>query len=262
MFQSPGQIAFSIGPISLHWYGIMIGLGVLTAVIYASRELKRLGKSPDPLYDMGFWMILSGVLGARLYYVILQWELYSSNPVEIFQIWRGGLAIHGALIGGFLAFYAYCKIKKLNWLFFADLLVPGVILAQAFGRWGNFFNNEAFGLPTNLPWKLFIPEAFRPEEYETNEFFHPTFLYESLWNLLGFFILALLFRKIYKKETVSRSGLIFSSYLVFYSFGRFFIEWLRTDSLLVGPLRAAQLVSIILFIIGILGIFRWPKKRS
>lgn len=256
MFQSPGQIAFSLGPVSLHWYGLMIGLGILACAIYASRELKRFGKSADSLYDMGFWIILCGVIGARLYYVIFQWELYASNPLEIFQIWRGGLAIHGALIGGFIAFYGYCAIKKINWLFFADLLAPGIVLAQAFGRWGNFFNNEAFGRPADLPWKLFIPQAFRPENYENFEYFHPAFLYESLWNLIGFFVLAFLFRKIYPNGRISEkhSGLIFASYLAFYSFGRFFIESLRTDSLMLGPLRVAQLASVILFMAGIFGI--------
>lgn len=255
MFQSPGQIAFVIGPLSVHWYGLMIALGVLASVWYATYELKRRKKPTDVLYDMGFWMILAGVIGARLYYVIFQWDFYASNPLEIVQIWKGGLAIHGALIGGFLAFFAYCGIKKLPWLFYADVIAPGVILAQAFGRWGNFFNNEAFGRPTDLPWKLFIPESFRPKGLEASEYFHPTFLYESLWNLIGFFLLVVLTRKFQ-----NRQGIIFFSYLIFYSFGRFFIEGLRTDSLMLFSFRVAQIVSILLFAGGIFGLYRLKNR--
>lgn len=261
MFQSPGQILVQIGPLAFRWYGFLIGIGILLAIVYGVKELRRRGLNPDHLYDMGFWLVLAGVVGARIYYVIFQWGYYGKHLNEILMIWKGGLAIHGALIGGFLAFFTYTQMKKINWLMYADIIIPGVAIAQALGRWGNFFNNEAFGGPTSLPWKLFIPESFRPVDLKQFEYFHPTFLYESLWNIFIFVILIFLSRKLYGKQKEARPGFILFTYLIFYSIGRYFIEGLRIDSLLVGQFRTAQLVSLILFIVGMVG-FIWLKNTK
>lgn len=261
VFQSPGSILFQIGPLAFRWYGLLIGIGILLALVYGVKELRRRGLSPDHLYDMGFWLVLAGVIGARIYYVIFQWGYYNQHLNEILMIWKGGLAIHGALIGGFLAFFTYTRIKKLNWLMYADVIIPGVAIAQALGRWGNFFNNEAFGGSTNLPWKLFIPESFRPTDLKGFEYFHPTFLYESVWNLFIFIILVFLSLKLYGKAKEAHPGFILFTYLIFYSIGRYFIEGLRTDSLLVGSFRVAQIISMILLVIGIAGFLRLKQKR-
>lgn len=265
MFKSPGHLAFQIGPISVYWYGIIIGVGIVLSYIYALREAKRRGIEIKHIDNMAFWLILAGVLGARLYYVLFDFQYFIENPLEILAIWKGGLAIHGALLGGAAAYFTYIKIHKIHWLKYTDVIMPGVLLAQSLGRWGNFFNSEAFGRPTDLPWKLFIPFAKRPAGFETFEYFHPTFLYESLWNLIGFIILIFLSRKFFptshKLQATSSYGIILCAYLIWYSFGRFFIEGLRLDSLYFGSFRAAQGMSIVLFTIGLIGII-YIKRKS
>ena len=263
MFASPGHLAFQIGPISVHWYGIIIGAGIILAYFYALREAKRRGIEIKHIDNMAFWLILAGVLGARLYYVLFNFQYFSENPAQILQIWKGGLAIHGALLGGAAAYFTYIKIHKIHWLIYTDIIMPGVLLAQSLGRWGNFFNSEAFGRPTDLLWKLFIPFAKRPQGFEDFEFFHPTFLYESIWNFIGFIVLVFLAGKIFKANSGHSSyGIILCAYLIWYSFGRFFIEGLRLDSLYVGQFRAAQVISIILFVIGLVGLIYKSKKAS
>lgn len=246
MFQSPGSIALQIGPLAIHWYGVIIGVGIVLCYLYILSELHRRKLAEKPVDDMAFWLVLSGIIGARLYYVAFSWDYFGSYPMEILKIWKGGLAIHGALIGGGLAYLGYMWRKKLSWRGYLDIMLPGVLLAQGIGRWGNFFNNEAFGTPTSLPWKLFIPEQFRPAQYIDFAYFHPTFLYESLWDIAGFFLLVVLSRKL-----KMANGSIMALYLAWYSFGRFFIEGLRTDSLYLGPLRSAQLMSAVLFCTGV-----------
>lgn len=270
MFTSPGPIAFTLGPLTIHWYGILIGVGVLLCYGYVLRECKRRGRATasvatsgsglnsKSIDDMAFWVVLAGVLGARIYYIIFEWSRFAVNPWQVFQIWNGGLAIHGALIGGGLAVAYFAWRQKLPWLLYADIMSPGVLLAQAIGRWGNFFNSEAFGAPTSLPWKLFIPESNRPSGYGEFAYYHPTFLYESLWNFTGFVILICLARQ---KEIAARRGMTFFAYIAWYSFGRFFIEGLRMDSLYLGSLRVAQIVSAVSFFLAICLIF-WRKKSS
>ena len=196
----------------------------------------------------------AGIIGARLYYVLFNFSYYSAHAGEILQVWKGGLAIHGALIGGAGAYFLFVWRRKIPALLYADIMVPGILFAQALGRWGNFFNNEAFGRPTSLPWKLFIPEQFRPSQYADFSYFHPAFLYESIWNFVGVAVLVWMLRG------TRKNGKIFFLYLIWYSFGRFFIESLRTDSLYFGQLRAAQLASAVLFLGGILGLLILRKK--
>ena len=267
MFQSPGSIALQIGPLAIHWYGIVIGVGIVLCYLYILSELRRRGLTEKPIDDMAFWLVLSGIIGARLYYVAFSWEYFSVYPMEILKIWKGGLAIHGALIAGAITYAIYMWNKKLSWKGYLDIMLPGILLAQGIGRWGNFFNNEAFGTPTSLPWKLFIPEQFRPSQYIDSSYFHPTFLYESLWDIAGFILLAVLSRKWFPKgagiNAKIPNGSIMALYFIWYSFGRFFIESLRTDSLYLGPLRIAQLMSATLFCMGIfLLVFRRPSKSK
>lgn len=264
MFISPGSIAFKIGQVQIHWYGILIGLGILLCYLFVVTQLKRRKIDRKPVDDMAFWVILAGVLGARIYYVLFNFSYFLSRPVEILQVWKGGLAIHGALIGGAAAFFIYVFKHKLSWTLYADAIMPGILLAQAVGRWGNFFNSEAFGRPADLPWKLYIPFQNRPAGFETFEYFHPTFLYESLWNLLGFVFLVLLSHYLYPAGAgrSKRRGLIFCAYLIWYSLGRFFIESLRLDSLYIAGVRAASALSVLMFLAGILGLIFLVKKHK
>lgn len=264
MFQSPGRIALSLGPLTIYWYGILIAAAILFAYWFSVREAGRRGLSESHIDSMSFAVILAGILGARLYYVLFNIGQYARNPLEIFYIWEGGLAIHGALIGGALAYMMYCKRHTLKFLLYLDVIAPGILMAQAIGRWGNFFNSEAFGAPTGLPWKLYIPSENRPEEYAEFFFFHPAFLYESIWNFAGFLFLIWLNKKLFPHHAAQTpdapAGPIFFAYLVWYSLGRFFIEFLRTDSLYMGPLRTAQVASILLIIIGIFGLYKTARR--
>ncbi len=180
MFTSPGAIALQFGPLAIRWYGILIATGVLLGTTLAHREAIRRGQDPDKLLNTIVLAVLVALLGARLYYVLFNWDYYAANPAKIVAVWEGGLAIHGGLIAGALATILYCRYAGLSLPVTMDIMVPGVAIGQAIGRWGNFFNQEAFGVPTTLPWKLYIDPAHRPPHLAGFEYFHPTFLYESL----------------------------------------------------------------------------------
>ena len=274
LIQSPGSQLINLGFISIKWYGLLIAISVLLGLNLSKKLARSRGIDPNFISEILPSLVLSSIIGARVYYVIFEYQQFSGdkffttikilniylNIPSFLAIWEGGIAIHGALLGGFLSIYLFCKSKKIPLKIFLDLLMPSVILGQAIGRWGNFFNNEAFGLPTNSPWKLFIPIQNRPMEFANYEFFHPTFLYESLWNLIIFLILIYIFNKQTKINTV-KPGLISCIYLITYSFGRFWIEGLRTDPLCLGGyppfceggLRIAQFISIFLFSSGLNG---------
>ena len=248
-FTSPGA-ELVLGPIRLRWYGILIASAVLIGVSLAQKVAQRKGLNPDIVSDLAIWLVLGAIPAARLYYVLFQWDYYRNNPGEIIAIWHGGIAIHGAILGGMLATFIFCRLKKLSFWRLADTVAPSLILGQAIGRWGNFFNSEAFGAPTDLPWKLFIPVGNRPQGLGNLEFYHPTFLYESLWNLGTFALLMwLTFR-----FTKLRAGSIFLIYTIAYSLGRVWIEGLRMDSLMLGPLRIAQVVSLTGVALGVAGL--------
>jgi len=251
MFESPGPVAFEIGHISIYWYGIIIAAAFLSGLAITTKIAEKQGENPENILDLAIYLLIGSLISARAYFVIFDWKYFIDHFSETFMTWKGGLSIHGAIIGGFIVVYIYTKIKKLSLLKYADILSYGAILGQAIGRWGNFFNSEAFGSPTNLPWKLYIPLIKRPLEYSHYQYFHPTFLYESLWNLLVFFILY----KILRKKFNNFNGAIFFSYLILYSSGRFIIESIRIDSIYsVFGLPIAQLVSIICILIGIGGL--------
>lgn len=230
------RVAFTLFGIDIMWYGILIAIGMVLAVLIAIREAKRLKILEDDILNLAMIAIPCGLIGARAYYVIFNWSYYAGNISEILNFRGGGLAIHGGLIGGILAGFIYAKIKKINFFKLADCVVIGVPLAQAIGRWGNFFNQEAHGGPTDLPWGIMVDGVK----------VHPTFLYESIWDF-GVFVFLLLFRKKQKYE-----GQILVNYIILYSIGRFFIEGLRTDSLMLGPLKMAQVISLVCIIVGVI----------
>ena len=269
MFISPGAELFKLGPFTLKWYGLLIASSVMIGLVLSSRlsELRSLGK--DLISDLMPLLVLSAVIGARLYYVSFEWHSYRDNLIKIFAIWEGGIAIHGALIVGTISLAIYCRWKRKPFLDVLDVLVPSVALGQAIGRWGNFFNSEAFGLPTNLPWKLYIPYSSRPTIYSGEDFFHPTFLYESIWNIVLFIILIIIFRREIQKKSKPPSGVISCIYFIGYSLGRVWIEGFRIDPLCIGSMpptceggiRIAQLISVFLIFLGG-AVFWWLIKRQ
>jgi phosphatidylglycerol:prolipoprotein diacylglycerol transferase len=262
ILQSPGPLLVELGPLAIRWYGLLIAVAVLLGLWVSSQLAKMRGLDPAVISDLLPLIVLSAVIGARLYYVLFEWRQYQINWLEAFQIWKGGIAIHGALLGGSIAVIAYSRWMKLSFWALMDVLLPSVALGQAIGRWGNFFNSEAFGLPTSLPWKLFIPVANRPAAYLNQSWFHPTFLYESIWDLGLFVLLIILFRQRRTNgEWLLPKGGISCVYAFGYSFGRFWIEGLRLDPLCLwgslgesNCLRMAQLVSLLLAIAGAAGL--------
>lgn len=239
---------FSIGSFSLKWYSLLIAVGVFVGYLLAEREAKKFKLPKDFIFDLTFWIVIFGILGARIYYVVFNFNLYRNDLLDIFKVWNGGLAIHGGIIMGLITLLIYCKIKEVKPLRIMDIVVPSLILAQSIGRWGNFFNGEAHGPATSLLnlQNLHIPDFIINGMNINGIYYHPTFLYESLWCLLGFVII-LLVRKFYK---YLKCGQLTCVYMMWYSIGRFFIESLRTDSLMLGGFKVAQLISIIMFIIG------------
>ena len=262
-FQSPGPIIVEIGSFALRWYGLLIATAVLVGVSLSQYLAKRRRVDPDLVGDLVIWLVVAAIPCARIYYVLFEWQQYSQHPEDIVAIWKGGIAIHGAIIGGAIAAIIFARIKRVSVWQLVDLVVPSLILGQAIGRWGNFFNSEAFGKPTDVPWKLFIPPANRPLKYISYDYFHPTFLYESLWNLGIFIILLLLFFWGLKHKSRLKVGTLTFVYLIGYSLGRFWIEGLRTDSLMLVSLKIAQIVSLGAIAIGILGlVWLYILRRS
>jgi len=268
-FTSPGPLVFQLGPFALRWYGLLIALAVLVGLVLSTRLAKARGIDPGLIADLLPLVVLGAVLGARLYYVALEWRQYASNWVDVLSIWRGGIAIHGALIGGMVTTILFCRWRRQPFWPLLDVLVPSVALGQAIGRWGNFFNSEAYGLPTQLPWKLKIPAANRTPEFLEQLYFHPTFLYESLWNLGVTVLLLVLFRRATQGRLRLPAGALSCVYLMAYSSGRVWIEGLRIDPLCLfaeppfceGGIRMAQLMSLVLIGLGGLGLW-WLVGRG
>lgn len=253
-FASPGPILFEWGPLTIRWYGLLIASAVLIGVSLSQYLAQRRNIDPDLIGDLAIWLVVAAIPAARLYYVLFEWEQYAQRPEDIIAIWQGGIAIHGAILGGILAATIFARLQKVSVWSLADVVVPSLILGQAIGRWGNFFNSEAFGRPTNLPWKLYIPPQSRPLEFANVAYFHPTFLYESLWNLMVFGLLMTLFFRDLHQSPRLKVGTLALVYMIAYSLGRLWIEGFRTDSLMLGPLRIAQVVSLSAIAIGLLGL--------
>ncbi len=261
-FTSPGPILVKLGPLAIRWYGFLIASAVLIGVTLSQYLAKRRNVNPELIGDLAIWLVIGAIPCARLYYVAFQWENYAQNPASLIAIWQGGIAIHGAILGGMIAALIFAKLQKISFWQLADLVAPSLILGQAIGRWGNFFNSEAFGDPTDLPWKLYIPPERRPFQYTNFEYFHPTFLYESIWNLMVFVILMTLFFRGLNRKKPLKVGTLFLVYMAAYSTGRIWIEGLRTDSLMLGSLRIAQWVSlggIVLGLVGLIWLYRFNR---
>jgi len=269
-FTSPGPVLIQLGPFSLRWYGILIAAAVLLGLLLAMRLGRQRGIHPDLIADLLPLLVLGAVVGARLYYVLLEWRQYrAASWIDLIAVWRGGIAIHGALIAGLLVTVLFCRWRRQRFWPLLDVLVPAVALGQAIGRWGNFFNSEAFGLPTDLPWALTIPAANRPFPFLNQSTFHPTFLYESLWNLALCGLLLLLIRQAARGRITLPDGALTCIYLIGYSGGRVWIEALRLDPLCLigvppfcsGGLRMAQLISLVLISLGGLGLWWLCLRR-
>ncbi|MBI2154061.1 MAG: prolipoprotein diacylglyceryl transferase, partial [Candidatus Rokubacteria bacterium] len=258
MFASPGPIFFQIGPLpipgygpltlTIRWYGVLMASAMALGLWLAYRDARRRGVDPEELLKTSELALLGGLVGARLYYVAFSWDYYSRALWKILAVWEGGLAIHGGILGGLLLGGLYTWWRSLPLPRYLDIIAPSLALGQGIGRWGNFFNEEAFGTPTALPWKLYISPPHRPLPYAQEEFFHPTFLYESLWDLLVFGLLVWVFR-----DRVARApACLFWIYVGLYSVGRLVVEGFRTDSLMLGSIRVARLASGIGIVLAIL----------
>ena len=243
-------ILFEIFGFELRWYTVLVTIAIATACFMTAREAKKFGYSNDFLFDLAFYVVVFGIIGARLYYVIFNYKDYSSNLLRIFYMWEGGLAIHGGVIGGFIALVFYCTKHKTSILRTTDCIAPALLLAQASGRWGNFFNSEAHGPVTTLEnlQRIKILPAFVIKGMNIGGvYYHPTFFYESLWCLIGV-VLILLVRRYLKYIKVGQLTCI---YFMWYGIGRYFVEGLRTDSLMLGTYKVAQVVSITCIIMGL-----------
>ncbi|MEW6638004.1 MAG: prolipoprotein diacylglyceryl transferase [Actinomycetota bacterium] len=242
----PSPVVFEAGPLAVRYYGLFIALGIAAGTWLAGRELARRGYDPALALDSLFFIVPLGFIGARIYHVITDYHLYADDPFPaVFAVWNGGLGIYGAVAGGFLGVLLFCWFRGINALTFADAAAPGLVLAQAIGRWGNYFNQELFGRPTDLPWGIRIAPENRPAEFAEAEAFHPTFLYESVWNLLVCLLLLWIARRFADRL---KAGDIALLYVSLYSVGRFFVETLRVDPAFIigGTARGNLFVSSVL----------------
>jgi len=256
VFASPGAIVLELGPLQIRWYGILMATAILVGFWLAHRRAIQEGLPADQIVRAAQWGVVAGLVGARLYEVVFNWGYYGRFPSKIIAVWEGGLAMHGGLIVGPLVGALLAWKWGVPVLRALDVIAPSMILGQAIGRWGNFFNEEAFGAPTDLAWKLYISPAHRPPEFRQVDFFHPTFLYESLWNLLVFVLLVRWIRP----RVGRHPGAVFFAYVGLYSVGRFLIEALRLDSFWIGPFRVAQLASAAGVLVAVAGV-RWALRR-
>ena len=233
--------SFNLGPLSIHFYGLIIATGLMLAVLYCSKRAHQFGLTEDTLLDGVLWVTPVAILCARIYYCAFSWELYADNPISVLYIWEGGIAIYGSVIGAVLGVIVFCKIKKVRITAVLDLVSLGFLIGQSLGRWGNFFNREAFGAETESFFRMGLMKASTGEI----TYYHPTFLYESVWNLTGFLVLHFLSKK------RRFDGQIALGYLAWYGLGRAFIEGLRTDSLYIGNIRVSQLLAAVSCVVAL-----------
>jgi phosphatidylglycerol:prolipoprotein diacylglycerol transferase len=256
--QPLNPIAFALGPLQVHWYGVIIGSGLALALYLAIREGNKRGLPKETFADLMIWAIPIAIISARIYYVLFEWGYYSKHLSEARQMWPGGIAIHGALIGSILTVIFFARLKGTSFWKITDIAAPSLILGQAIGRWGNFMNQEAHGGEVSRTFleNLHLPDFIINQMYIHGSYYHPTFLYESVWDFVGFILLVLL------RRVNLRRGELFLSYLIWYSIGRFFIEGMRTDSLmLTSQLRMAQMISIVL-VAAAVGIIFYRRKTG
>jgi phosphatidylglycerol---prolipoprotein diacylglyceryl transferase len=250
-------IPFTSQTFHIYFYGLLIMAGVIAAAFLGQAEAKRRGMNPELIWDALFWVVLAGIIGARLWHIFspppsmveqgITTKWYLTHPLDMLNIRNGGLGIPGAVIGGAIALWIYCRRKKVSFLTWADTIIPGVALAQAIGRWGNFFNQELYGQPTNLPWKIYIDPIHRVPGYENVDYFHPLFLYEFLWNLLNMALLLIAARRF--KDWLKPGDLLYF-YMIMYAIGRFSLEFLRLDASQVGGVNFNQTFMIIVALVA------------
>lgn len=252
------QVLIEIGGIKIYWYSVMILIGVLLGSYLVLKESKKFNISKEKISDMLFYTIIFGIIGARLYYVLFNLDYYINYPIDIIKVWEGGLAIHGGIIAGAIYLIYYTKKNNLNTLIVTDICVPGLLIGQAIGRWGNFFNKEAHGPVTSIEYlkKLQIPNFIIEGMKIDGEYYIPTFFYESLWCIIGLIII-LLIRRLKKIKIGTLTGF----YMIWYGIGRYMIESLRTDSLMISALKQAQIISILMILIGLIIIVISQKQE-
>lgn len=252
------QVLIEIGGIKIYWYSVMILIGVLLGSYLVLKESKKFNISKEKISDMLFYTIIFGIIGARLYYVLFNLDYYINYPIDIIKVWEGGLAIHGGIIAGAIYLIYYTKKNNLNTLIVTDICVPGLLIGQAIGRWGNFFNKEAHGPVTSIEYlkKLQIPNFIIEGMKIDGEYYIPTFFYESLWCIIGLVII-LLIRRLKKIKIGTLTGF----YMIWYGIGRYMIESLRTDSLMISALKQAQIISILMILIGLIIIVISQKQE-
>ena len=253
------RVAFDFGYIKIYWYSIFILIGMIVAYLVISHEAKKRGIEKEFITNLTFYTIIFGLIGARLYYCLFNLSYYLEHPIEIIQIWNGGMAIHGGIILGGLFVIIYCKKNRVELLKMLDIIVVGVIIGQAIGRWGNFFNGEAYGQIVSLKTlqNMHIPNFIINGMYISGHYRQPTFLYESIWSLIGFVILLILRHYPYLKK-----GQLLGFYLIWYSLARVFIEQMRADSLMLGSFKMAQIISVIFIIVGIIIFIYYSKIKK
>ena len=253
------NVMFEIGPLSIKWYSFFILLGIIVASTLIIKEYNKKSGNEEDITNILFYGIICGIIGARIYYCIFNIDYYKNDLIEIFKIWNGGLAIHGGIIATLIFLIIYCKKKKINLLLLLDIITPGLIIAQAIGRWGNFFNGEAYGRIVSLKIlkNLHLPKFIIDRMYIEGFYREPTFLYESVFSILGFIILLIL-----RKQKRIKTGNLLSFYLIWYGIERFIIESFRSDSLMLGPLKVAQVISLLFIISGTIIILFSIKKKK
>jgi len=256
---------FFIGPLEIRFYGIILMLGAAAGAWLATREARRRGHPPEIVWDLFTYLLIGGIIGARLWHILtpppssgITAEWYFTHPLDALNIRKGGLGIPGAVIAGVIVLFFYARRHKLNFAEWTDIAVPGLALGQAIGRWGNFVNQELYGAPTDLPWKLHIDPEFRLAGYQDVEYYHPLFLYESLWNLGNMFLLLWLSRRFGDRL---KNGDIFLVYLIVYPVGRFLLDFLRLDASLVGGININQTVMAVVAVLAAAALI-WRHRRQ
>jgi phosphatidylglycerol:prolipoprotein diacylglycerol transferase len=266
------QDGFFIGPLHVRFYGIILMLGAVAGAWLATRETKRRGYNPEIVWDLLTYLLIGGIIGARIWHILtpppssaITAGWYFTHPLDALAIWKGGLGIPGAVIGGLIVLFFYTRKHKLNFAEWTDIVAPSIALGQAIGRWGNFFNQELYGGPTNLPWGIAIQKEHRVDQYqdlsrfpvETTRF-HPLFLYESIWNLANMFLLLWISRRFADRL---KKGDIFLIYLIVYPVGRFFLDFLRVDASMVGGININQTVMAVVAVLSAAALL-WRHRRN
>ena len=256
---------FPLGPLYVRFYGIILMLGAVAGAWLATREARRRGYQPEIVWDLLTYLLIGGIIGARIWHILtpppssgITAAWYLTHPLDALAVWKGGLGIPGAVIGGLIVLYFYTRRHKLDFAHWADICAPSLALGQAIGRWGNFFNQELYGAPTDLPWKLYIDPEHRLANYQSVEYYHPLFLYESLWNLGNMFLLLWISRRF---EDRLKNGDLFLIYLIIYPIGRFMLDFLRLDASLVGGININQTVMAVVAVLATAVLF-WRHRRD